>query len=174
MFPLHAVHFANWILDKPVFRVYNTYNFIYCSSAACSALKLAENSESGQNPERYRHCMRGGTARDESQSLGFFLRRQCGRLLIRESGDLLEQVTCAFCVIMEWTVCLLWKKRPWQRYAAMAFCFHRRFADCRLQTASVFLSAKGGSLCPGSRQPPSGTGRQRKKLQRLLDEEEII
>ena len=66
------------------------------------------------------------------------------------------------------------EKRPWQRYAAMAFCFHRRFADCHLQTASVFLSAKGGSLCPGSRQPPSGTGRQRKKLQRLLDEEEII
>lgn len=29
-----------------------------------------ENSESGWNPERYRHCMRGGTAYDESQSLG--------------------------------------------------------------------------------------------------------
>ena len=105
----HAILFADLIIDKPVFRVYNTRNFIYCSSATCFALKLAENSESGQNPERYRHCMRGGTARDESQSLGFFLRRQCGRLMIRESGDLLECVTCAFCVIMEWTVCLLWK-----------------------------------------------------------------
>ena len=39
----------------------------------------------------------------------YFLRRQCGSLMIRESGDLLECVTCAFCVIMEWTVCLLWK-----------------------------------------------------------------
>ena len=35
-------------------------------------LELAENSESGQNPERYRHCMRGGTARDESPPLGLF------------------------------------------------------------------------------------------------------
>ena len=68
----HAIIFADLIIDKPVFRVYNTRNFIYCSSATCFALKLAENSESGQNPERYRHCMRGGTARDESQSLGLF------------------------------------------------------------------------------------------------------
>ena len=30
---------------------------------------LMENSESGWNPERYRHCMRGGTAHDESRSL---------------------------------------------------------------------------------------------------------
>ena len=59
-------------IDKPVFRVYNTRNFIYCSSAAGFALEPAENSESGQNPERYRHCMRGGTARDESQPLGLF------------------------------------------------------------------------------------------------------
>lgn len=29
-----------------------------------------ENSESGWNPERYRHCMRGGAAHDESRSLG--------------------------------------------------------------------------------------------------------
>ena len=68
----HAILFADLIIHKPVFRVYNTRNFIYCSSAACFALKLAENSESGQNPERYRHCMRGGAARDESQSLGLF------------------------------------------------------------------------------------------------------
>ena len=74
---VHAVLFADSIVDKLVFRVYNTHNFIYCSSAAGFALEPAENSESGQNPERYRHCMRGGAARDESQSLGFFLRRQC-------------------------------------------------------------------------------------------------
>ena len=36
---------------------------------------LMENSESGWNPERYRHCMRGGTAHDESRSLGAILRR---------------------------------------------------------------------------------------------------
>ena len=72
-------------------------------------LEPAENSESGQNPGRYRHCMRGGAAQGESQSLGFFLRRQCGRLMIRESGDLLEYAFCAFCVIMEWTVCMSWK-----------------------------------------------------------------
>ena len=74
---VHAVLFADSIVDKLVFRVYNTRNFIYCSSAAGFVLEPAENSESGQNPERYRHCMRGGAARDESQSLGFFLRRQC-------------------------------------------------------------------------------------------------
>ena len=39
--------------------------------------KYVKNSESGQNPERYRHCMHGGTAWDESQSLGTILRRQC-------------------------------------------------------------------------------------------------
>ena len=104
----------------------------------------------------------------------YFLRRQCGRLMIRESGDLLEQATCAFCVTMEWTVDSSWKNGHGSVMLPWLFYVHWRFADCRLQTASVFLSAKGGSLCPGSRQPPSGTGRQRKKLQRLLDEEEII
>ena len=51
-----------------------------------------ENSEPGENPGRYRRCMRGGTARDESQSLGVILRRQCGELMIRESEDLLKCV----------------------------------------------------------------------------------
>ena len=109
----HAILFADLIIDKPVFRVYNTRNFIYCSSATCFALKLAENSESGQNPERYRHCMRGGAARDESQSLGFFLRRQCGRLTIRESGDLLE--TSLLCIPRNYGMDSLFVmgKRPW-------------------------------------------------------------
>ena len=31
-------------------------------SAAAAVWALVENSESGQNPERYRHCMRGGYA----------------------------------------------------------------------------------------------------------------
>ena len=160
MFPLHAVHFANWILDKPVFRAYNTHNFICCSSAACLVWKLAENSESGQNPERYRHCMRGGTARDESQSLGFFLRRQCGRLLIRESGDLLECVTCAFCVIMEWTVCLLWKNGHGSVMLPWLFRILRRFADCRWQAVSVSLSVRGKSFAPFPL-PHPGIGKQR-------------
>lgn len=39
----------------------------------------------------------------------YFLRRQCGKLMIRESGDLLEQVARVFCVILQWALCLLWK-----------------------------------------------------------------
>ena len=146
-------------------------NFIRNSSAAGFALEPTENSESGQNPERYRHCMRGGAARDESQSLGFFLRRQCGRLMIRKSGDLLEYSLCAFCVIMEWTVVYHGKTAMsafcWHGF----FCAHRRFADCRLQTASDHPSAKCGNLCPGSR-PPFGNREAKKELHRLLDEEE--
>lgn len=38
-------------------------------SAPVSALGPGENSESGANPERYRHCERGGSARDESRPL---------------------------------------------------------------------------------------------------------
>ena len=123
-------------------------------------LEPAENSESGQNPERYRHCMRGGTARDESQSLGFFLRRQCGRLMIRESGDLLECVTCAFCVIMEWTVCLLWKNGHGSVMLPWLFRVHRRFADCRWQAVSVSLSVRGKSFAPFPL-PHPGIGKQR-------------
>lgn len=39
-------------------------------SAVRMRLGLAENRESGENPERNRHCMRGGSAQDESRSLG--------------------------------------------------------------------------------------------------------
>ena len=52
-----------------------------------------ENSESGVNPERYRHCMRGGPAHDESRSLGFFPEKAVRWLKIRKSGDLLKCVT---------------------------------------------------------------------------------
>ena len=128
-------------------------------------LELAENSESGQNPERYRHCMRGGAARDESQSLGFFLRRQCGRLMMRKSGDLLECSFCAFCVIMEWTVYSSWKNGHGSAMLPWLFYVHWRFADCRLQTASDNLSAKCGSLCPGSRIPLREPGKKGKICQ---------
>lgn len=39
-------------------------------SATLPGLGLVENSESGENPERYRHCMRGGRPHDESRPLG--------------------------------------------------------------------------------------------------------
>ena len=125
-------------------------------------LEPAENSESGQNPGRYRHCMRGGAAQDESQSLGFFLRRQCGRLMMRKSGDLLECSFCAFCVIMEWTVCLSWKNGHGSTMLPWLFCVHRRFADCRLHTAFDHLSVKRGNLCPGSH-PPFGDRETKEK-----------
>jgi len=47
-------------------------------SVANAVWVLAENREIGENPIRYRHCIRGGAARDESQPLGDILRRQCG------------------------------------------------------------------------------------------------
>ena len=51
----------------------------------------AENRESGQIPERYRHCMRGGFAQDESRSLRETLRRLVHRPRMRESGELLKR-----------------------------------------------------------------------------------
>lgn len=42
-------------------------------SAVRMRMGLTENRESGENPERNRHCMRGGSAQDESRSLGFAL-----------------------------------------------------------------------------------------------------
>ena len=41
---------------------------------------------------------------------------------MRESGELLEPIACAFCVITEWTGVFVMEKRPWRRSAAMAFC----------------------------------------------------
>lgn len=68
---------------------------------------LMENSESGWNPERYRHCMRGGTAHDESQSLGVVLRRLCGMLMKRKSGDLLRLLKSICSRVMEkWAILL--------------------------------------------------------------------
>ena len=63
-------------------------------------------------------------------------------LTIRESGDLLEQVTCAFCVIMEWTVYSSWKNGHGSAMLPWPFYVHWRFADCRLQTASDLNSPK--------------------------------
>lgn len=62
-------------------------------SAFDSVWESKENSESGVNPERYRHCERGGPARDESRSLeksekAVWVPKK------RESGDLLKR--CLF------------------------------------------------------------------------------
>ena len=146
-------------------------NFIRNSSAAGFALEPTENSESGQNPERYRHCMRGGAAQDESQSLGFFLRRQCGRLMIRKSGDLLEYSLCAFCVIMEWTVVYHGKT------AMSAICWHGFFvligglliAVCRPLLIILPRNAETFAPVPVT---PFGNREAKKELHRLLDEEE--
>ena len=49
----------------------------------------AENRKTGENPVRYRHCMRGGTTQGESQSLGVFPEKAVWELWMRKSGDLL-------------------------------------------------------------------------------------
>ena len=78
-------------IDKQEFSEYDKVNFIKRLSAVGSSEGLTENSESGQNPERYRHCMRGGRARGESQSLGVNLEKAVHELMMRESGDLLKR-----------------------------------------------------------------------------------
>ena len=57
-------------IDKQRFRYYT--NLQRNIPFKCRQIRsgLVENSVAGENPVRYRHCMRGGTARDESQPLG--------------------------------------------------------------------------------------------------------
>ena len=75
----------------------------------------AENSESGVNPERYRHCMREGPAHDESRPLGSFPEKAVRRLVIRKSGDLLKCVKIL--VPVYWSRCILFaEKRPRQSF----------------------------------------------------------
>ena len=90
-----------------------------------------ENSEPGENPGRYRRCMRGGTARDESQSLGAILRRQCGELMIRESEDLLKCVECLFALDV-------WRNGR--------ICFAEKRLRQSYTTAAVFV-LQGGTFC---------------------------
>ena len=77
------------------------------------------------------------------------------------------------CILRDYGMdsCLSWKNGHVSFLLAWLFCAHRRFADCRLQTASDHPSAKCGNLCPGSR-PPFGNREAKKELHRLLDEEE--
>ena len=90
----------------------------------------------------------------------YFLRRQCGKLMIRESGDLLEQVARVFCVILQWALCLLWKNGHGSVMLPWLFRILMRFADCRWQAVSVSLSVRGKSFAPFPL-PHPGIGKQR-------------
>ena len=59
-------------------------------SAANAGWAGAENRESGVNPERYRHCKRGGTPQGESRSLEGFSEKTVWVLWMREPGYLLR------------------------------------------------------------------------------------
>lgn len=85
-------------------------------------LELAENRESGVNPERYRHCMRGGTPQDESQPLGGILRRQRGGLRCASQETCLNifSVRSAFDDGMD--SIFVMEKRPWQ--LMLSWLFH--------------------------------------------------
>ena len=60
------------------------------SAAAARISGGGENSESGANPERYRHCMRVGTSQGESRSLGVPPEKAVTLPMRRKSGDLLK------------------------------------------------------------------------------------
>ena len=59
-------------------------------SAANAGWAGAENRESGVNPERYRHCKRGGTPQGESRSLEGLSEKTVWVLWMREPGYLLR------------------------------------------------------------------------------------
>ena len=50
-----------------------------------------ENRESGETPERYRHCERGGPGRRRKPAIGSVPRRHCCEPRMRESGYLLRR-----------------------------------------------------------------------------------
>ncbi len=79
--------------------------------AECRALRDAENRESGANPERYRHCMRGGRAQGASPAIGE-TREGVRGLGMRKSGDLLSWISsglsCTRAFGQDWTA----DKRP--------------------------------------------------------------
>ena len=64
--------FPQEILTLPGLKYVITSN-----GAAVYRLPEQENRKSGENPERYRHCICGGFTRGESRSLGEILRRLC-------------------------------------------------------------------------------------------------
>lgn len=78
--------------------------------------------------------MCGGTARDESQSLGVILRRQCGELMIRESEDLLKCVVIYLLSRYGEIDVLLCRKS-----AAAVFYDCRSFLFCKVELLRCFL-----------------------------------
>ena len=77
--------FVYFIIDK-----HETNAIILKHSSAFGFVieKPKENRSSGANPERNRHCKRGGSVQGESRSLGN--REDCVHgLMRRKSGDLL-------------------------------------------------------------------------------------
>ena len=84
--------------------------------------------------------MRGGTARDESQSLGVILRRQCGELMIRESEDLLKCVAIyLLSTYGEIGVLLCRKSAAAVFYDCRSFLFFRvELLRCFLHSTIVF------------------------------------
>ena len=87
-FPFFATFFHEKI-DIPRLRWYDDGNFTGVKCPWERRQLLRENSEPGGNPGRYRHCMRGEAAQDESRPLDFF-REGCGAFRMRKSGDLLS------------------------------------------------------------------------------------
>lgn len=83
-----------------------------------------ENRESGVNPERYRHCERGGCVHDENQPQIISEGRM--QPMKRESGDLLERVIMG---VLRVTGRLV------------LFCAHK-YGCGSFHTAAVFLFAR--------------------------------
>ena len=98
----------------------------------------------------------------------YFLRRQCGKLMIRESGDLLEQVARVFCVILQWALCLLWKNGHGSVMLPWLFVFTGGLLIAVCGPYLWFFREWADSL-PGSRIPLREPG-QRKKYGAGLEE----
>lgn len=56
-------------------------------SASGAGWARGENRESGEKPERYRHCKRKDPAQGENRSLGVFSPRRPGRIVRRASQE---------------------------------------------------------------------------------------
>lgn len=95
----------------------------------CSCGGWAENRKSGESPERYRHCMRGGCTEDESQSLGVILRRlvQTGETQVRRPAQMGSNASSPG---VGWRFYLLAEKRLWRSgFDLRSFLFFRNTAE---------------------------------------------
>ncbi len=112
-------------LDKGPFRRYDEKNIHIMF--ACRQLRkmLTENRESGQKPERYRHCMRRCRMQGESQPLGTPEKAAYVSMMCK-SGDLRKQSAC--CSPAGKTVPLFCRKA--ERLPQL-FVFRKAYAQCR-------------------------------------------